>query len=74
MQRRWGLVNNFSKNPGCECHTWTQGCMSAVGMEPACATPLLMTHTASAPNSSASCMYSYRPRPAGVNMGFWKDR
>jgi len=64
-----GPYQRCQQGRGCERHTWTQGCISAVGMEPACATPLLMTHTVSAPNSSASCMYSYRPRPAGVNMG-----
>lgn len=42
--------------------------MSVVGMLFACATPLLMTHTGSAPSSSASCMYSNRPSPAAIRV------
>ena len=60
----WGpLVAHFRLRLfACTC---IQGPIWAVGTSSRWLTPLLTTHTGSAPSSWASSMYSYRPSPAG---------
>ncbi len=61
----WGLLADHLSLDRPEC-TWIQGPIWAVGTSSRWLTPLLTTQTGSAPSSSASSMYSYRPSPEGA--------